>query len=238
MRLNLLLIIVLIAPLVYGCAVEEQKSLVYCQEKPVAVLYSGGLDSSAVVATLASRGVRNIHLITIDNGAQDHIDYAKIKLEDFKRQFPSTIFTHVILTSRYLFKKVALVDIESDLKAYGTNLVCVGCKMAMHAMAIIYALQNKIDIVADGFAKRQEDFPEQDIAFIEEMINVYKRYNLHYDNPLYYKLTDKDAAKDILSSYNLSTKSVEPGCLFGGTFSRSKTENIRAYLLQKNSYID
>ena len=110
----------------------------------VVVLYSGGLDSSAVAALLAAKGIKNIHLITCDNGAQDHLKYAEFKLDDFRQKFPETNFIHTYQESRYPFKKFALIDIESDIKKYTTNLVCVGCKLAMHGVAIVYALKPKL----------------------------------------------------------------------------------------------
>lgn len=216
-------------------------------EKPIVkkeaiILYSGGLDSSAVVAKLADSGYTRLHLLTCDNGAQDHIDYSQIKLEDFKRQFTMTDFIHVICPVKYLFKELALRDIEEDIPTYKTNLLCVGCKMAMHAEAMVYALKNNIHVVADGFAKRQEGFPEQDSSFLEKMRRIYGQYGLQNESPLYEIAKSKQEVKKILFRYNLSTKSIEPGCLFGDTFSKASTESVKAYFEKKTpmmcKYID
>lgn len=201
----------------------------------VVVLYSGGLDSSAVTAVCAANGCKEIHLLTFDNGVESNVELANFKIPSFQRRFSETTFIHRILPSKYLFKKVALKDIEIDIPSYGSNLICVGCKMSMHAMALIYAIKNNISMVMDGFAKRQEDFPEQDIAFLEEMKKIYLEYGVNYQSPLYERVQNKNDVKDILSRYNLSTKSIEAECLFGGTFSIATSENIRRYFLDKIS---
>ena len=157
-----------------------------------------------------------------------HLSYC-----DFKKEFPRTNFEHVILEVRYLFKELALHDIEDDIKTYQTNLACVGCKMAMHAAAIVYASKNNVQLVADGFAKRQQDFPEQDEVFLEKIHAFYDKYRIKNESPLYEIVQSKKDVKKILFRYNLSTKSIEPGCLFGDTFSKASSANIKAYFEKK-----
>jgi 7-cyano-7-deazaguanine synthase in queuosine biosynthesis len=199
----------------------------------VAILYSGGLDSSALVGWYATKRYDVIHLLTFDNGAQKNINLSKIKIHQFKKLFPKTIFHHHILSSSYLFKKIALHDIEDDIPRYKTNLICVGCKMSMHAHALLYAIEHNIKLVADGFAKRQEHFPEQDHVFHEIMQQIYLSYGVCYESPLYDIATDKATVKDLLSRYGISTKSIEPECLFGDTFSKAETESIQNYFFAK-----
>lgn len=217
------------------CSQKEVSS--FKKEKAV-ILYSGGLDSSAVVAKFAAHGAKELHLILCDNGAQNHMDLAEVKLKEFRERFPETKFIFTVLKSSYLFKKIALKSLESDIENYKSNLLCVGCKMAMHANALLYAKEHGISVVADGFAKRQEDFPEQDVSFLEEMRFLYARHNVLYESPLYYIASSKNAVKDILSRYDLSTKSIEGGCLFGDTFSKPSTENVRAYFKSKVADVD
>jgi hypothetical protein len=137
------------------------------------------------------------------------------------------------LNSRYLFKKLALRSLETDIEEYHSNLICVGCKMAMHVLALLYAKEHNIPVVLDGFARRQEYFPEQDGAFLQEMHQLYAKLNVCYENPLYDIATSKAVTKDILSRYGLSTKSIEAGCLFGDTFLKAKSENLRLYFKSK-----
>ncbi len=201
--------------------------------KEIVILYSGGLDSSALVGMCGARKYDIVHLLTFDNGAQSNLLMSKIKLDEFRRVFPKTTFLHKIISVRYLFKKISLIDIEDDILLYKTNLLCVGCKMSMHAFAVIYAIENKINMVIDGFVKRQSHFPEQDQSFIKEITKMYKKYGVIYKNPLYFIVKEKSDVKNILSRYNLSTKSIEPECLFGDTFSTSTSKNIRKYIRSK-----
>lgn len=201
--------------------------------KEIVILYSGGLDSSALVGMCGARNYDIVHLLTFDNGAMSNLGLSEVKLFEFRDKFPRTKFIHKIIPVKYLFKQLALIDIEDMILQYKTNLVCVGCKMAMHAHAVIYSLENNIETVIDGFVKRQSHFPEQDESFITEIKELYSKYGINYKNPLYDVVKEKRDVKNILSRYNLSTKSIEPECLFGDTFSKAEPDNICAYIKSK-----
>jgi len=212
------------------------------KRREVVVLYSGGLDSSALAGMYGAKGYNVVHLLTFCNGAHFNLEYAKIKVREFEKEFPNTEFRHSMIPIAYPFKKFSLCSLERDIEDYHTNLVCVGCKMAMHARAVLYALENNVSLVVDGFVARQSHFPEQDPSFIDEIHKLYAQYNITYENPLYYIVKTKDDVKDILFRYNLSTKSIEGECLFGDTFSTASSENIRRYVQAKaplmNEYVD
>ena len=206
--------------------------------REIVVLYSGGLDSSALAGMCGARKYNVVHLLTFDNGVQSNLELSMVKLDEFRREFPETNFIHKIISVRYLFKRVSLLDIEDSILTYRTNLVCIGCKMSMHAFALIYAKENGINLVVDGFAKRQSHFPEQDQSFIDEIRKLYTKYEIVYKNPLYDIAQGRKIVKGILSRYNLSTKSIEPECLFGDTFSTAESENIRSYIQSKMDMVD
>lgn len=208
------------------------------KNKEAIILYSGGLDSSAVAGLYGFKGYNRLHLLTFDNGCQSNIDLSKVKLFSIKDRFPDTQYIHKILSSKYPFKKIAIETLEEDFKDYSTNLVCVGCKMSMHTESVLYAIENNIGEVVDGFAKRQKEYPEQDKVFIEYMQRFYSKYNLIYSSPLYERVKTKNDVKDILIRFNLSTKSIEPDCLFGDSFSPASKKDIRKYFTVKKPMLD
>jgi len=207
-------------------------------KKESVILYSGGLDSSAVAAVYGHRGYDTLHLLTFDNGAQSNTELSEVKLPLFQSRFPNTKFIHETLPVKYLFKRVALDSLEEDFREYSTNLVCVGCKMAMHAEAAVYALDKGIDELVDGFVERQDHFPEQDKLFVEEMKRFHEQYGITYENPLYHRIKSKEDVKSLLFRYNLPPKSIEPNCLFGGTFSPAKKKEIKAYFRKKRPLLE
>jgi len=217
-------------------ALEDNRMIKNKQE--AIILYSGGLDSSAVAAVYGHRRYDTLHLLTFDNGTQSNIELAEVRIPSFGERFKNTNFIHETLSTKYLFKKIALNNITEDILKYETNLVCVGCKMAMHAEALVYALDNGIDEIVDGFAERQERFPEQDISFVNEMKRVHAKYGIEYKSPLYNRVKSKEDVKELLFMYDLSTKSIEPNCILGGTFSPAEKHKIRGYFKEKEKFID
>jgi 7-cyano-7-deazaguanine synthase in queuosine biosynthesis len=202
-------------------------------KKEAVILYSGGLDSSAVACIYADQGYNRLELLTFDNGTQGHLELSKVKIPELKKKFPDTEINHQILSSKYLFKKMTLEKIEEDSKKYSSNLLCVGCKISMHSEAIIYALNNGIYLIADGFAERQSEFPEQDISFIKEMKKFQNSFGINYECPLYHTVKNKSDVKDLLLMYDMSPKSIEPDCMMGGSFTQGKTEEIKDYVQDK-----
>ena len=207
-------------------------------QREVIVLYSGGLDSTATAALYAHRDYTKVHLLTFDNGTQSYLELSEISVRYLQEKFKKTEFKHKILSSAYLFKKVAFKPLEEDSKKYSTNLVCIGCKMAMHAEGIVYALDKGLTEVADGFVRRQEGYPEQHMNFIKEMRKLYERFRIKYVSPLYSKIESKEDVKDLLFKFDLPPKSIEPSCLLGGTFSAAKAEEITAYFKEKEPLLE
>ena len=205
------------------------------ERKRIAILFSGGYDSSAVAAYYLKRG-RVAHLITFDNGAQKWLELSEYKAESIEKRFPGRCSWR-LLDCTFLFHEIAIKTLESDVREFG-NLVCCGCKLAMLAEAIIYCRKNGIAELADGFRKEQDYYPEQTPDYMTRADRFAAAYGIDYLHPLWDHpgLTPQQMALDAA----IPTSAMQAYCLFGqnpvrekrfiGPYVESKLPALKAYV--------
>lgn len=110
----------------------------------VAVLFSGGRDSSLAACLFALKGYR-VHLLSFVSGIGIKSDISDYRYNELHTRFPHHILGRESIPIFGLFRKIAIVNIEEDFAKYKVNLILVGEKMAMHAAAIVYCQQHAIE---------------------------------------------------------------------------------------------
>lgn len=141
-------------------------------KKISAILFSGGLDSSLAVCDMIEKGY-DVHLLHYDTGALISNNLIKIRYAELKKIYEECIVDLYERNISGLFRRIALVSLEEDIKKYGVSLICVGCKLAMHVQCIIYCKNNGIKCVADGSTERQKRYGEQrevSLEFVKKFI--------------------------------------------------------------------
>jgi len=215
------------------------------QQHDIAILYSGGTDSLALYA-LAMSGklldtprVVNIHLLHMLNGMSRFHDFPQRRLEVAKRILtascgtnPSPETIYVELDMGRLFQGLWLDHYEDLMPRYGNkNLVCVACKLGMHAKAIHYCIEHNIAFLYVGYTQKQGFYPEQTQTFMTKLQAFSKRFGINTLFPLYEELDAKDTARHLLEDYGLpSTGGGERKCLFCQTKTTATEAEIGAYL--------
>lgn len=200
-------------------------------DKGCVLLFSGGRDSSLACVELAKKGY-DLHLLTFDNGAVMNLDQVNYRYKELERLFPNRVKHNLLLPSYGLFKEIALIKLEEDFSKYNTNLICLGCKLAMHVLSLAYCLRNDIHTVADGYTEYQREYMEQMPEAIEETKKLHAEFGVEYLNPVY-EIKDVNEVKRSLLAAGLSTRSMEGTCLFGDTFSVPSTEKLIGYMKEK-----
>lgn len=198
--------------------------------KTAAILFSGGLDSSLAVCDMIERGY-NVHLLHYDTGALISNNLISIRYNELKRTYDKCIVELYERNISGLFRRIALVSLEEDIKTYGVSLICVGCKLAMHVQCIIYCKNNGIKCVADGSTERQKRYGEQREVSLEFIKEFYQEYDIEYKYPIYN--LDKKEIKYGLFDRGITIQSLEDTCLFSNTFSIAEDETIEKYLDSK-----
>lgn len=197
----------------------------------VAVLFTGGRDSSLVASLEALQG-KEVHLLTCDSGIGIGSELSEIRVEQLMRRFPGQITGRTVLPTYGLFRSIAIEHLEADFKRWGINLVLLGDKLAIHTAATVYCLQNNISRLVDGCVGYQEDLAEQKEVAIDLLKEFEKQYKIEYDSPIY-NYGSKDDVKYTLLTLGLSSKSLEGVSIFGDAFSEPSDQQVTEYIIDK-----
>lgn len=156
--------------------------------KEIAVLYSGGTDSTCA-AILMLKEFDTVHLLTFQRFGIFHVENVLSNIEKIKARFPDKKIVHKIINVDKLFKKISYSKYLYYLKKYGFFMLttCGLCKLAMHIQALIYCQENNVSYVCDGANKRAGggNFPLQMRKIISEVREMYSRFGITYFTPVF-----------------------------------------------------
>ena len=194
------------------------------ERKPaVSLMYSGGLDSTVTALTLSEQ-YEKVHLLTYNRGyGHWFVGRSRIRIPELEKHLRREVFTPFSTEVRQLFKKIVLKSFAADFKRYkALFIVCVGCKMAMHARSVIYNLEHGIPDVSDGSSETTAWMPDQMPVTLAEYKRLHEDYGLTYSNPVYHFGT-REKARQTLREAGLSMGrriadrdfGTQPVCLFG-----------------------
>lgn len=215
-------------------------------KQELAILYSGGTDSLALYA-LASAGHHpvmsrpvKIHLLHMLNGMGRFPDFprnrfltaqkilaAKVSSQE---KIPATEMLEMDMGR--LFQGLWLDRYEELMPRYnGKNLVCVACKLAMHARAVIYCAEHFVPHLVAGYTKKQEYYPEQTPVFMEKIADFSSRFGIRTNFPVYEEFDDQMITRHVLEDFGMpSTGGGERKCLFCQTLTTATDKEIGQYL--------
>jgi len=174
----------------------------------IAILYSGGTDSTAVAA-LSAKSFSTIRLITFRHSGHSRIENSARNVPLLREKFPETSFSHETFEIDPLYKYVTYVEYWRNLYRYGLfNLAsCLFCRLAMHTRALIYCIENGIDTLADGANVNSTNFNEQMVEIVSEIQKFYCHFGLSYSAPVYHY----DFPTDIDWFHKLGFSELSPG---------------------------
>lgn len=202
-------------------------------KEKVAVLFTGGRDSSLVACLEALQG-KEVHLLTCNSGIGIKSELSDIRVEELKNRFPEQIVGRTVIPTYGLFRSVAISKLEEDFKRWGVNLVLLGDKLAIHAAATVYCLQNGITRMVDGCVGYQKDLAEQKNVAIDILSAFEAEYGITYECPIYH-FGSQDDVKYALLTIGLSSKSLEGVSVFGDAFSEPTDQMVEEYMNDKLS---
>lgn len=153
-----------------------------------AVLFSGGTDSTLAAAQMLDE-CDKVTLLTFDPGYLLFIENTRVHARALQETFGAERVEHQIIDIRHFIKDILGVDLAGDLREYGFNmssLVCLGCRLSMHAFAIYWCLQNEVPYLADGSIRAQSTIPEQMESVIRRNRRFYSQeYGIRHFSPIY-----------------------------------------------------
>jgi len=155
---------------------------------PAAVLFSGGTDSTLAAVLMLDEG-RDVSLLTFNPGFVLFLDNSRDNASRLQDLYGADRVRHLLLDNSEPTRRVLWGDAGQDMREYGFNmsaLVCLGCRMAMHARAIIHCLENGIPYLVDGSIADQSTVPEQLPSVLARHRDFYREeFGIHHRSPIY-----------------------------------------------------
>lgn len=187
------------------------------------VLFSGGSDSTLVAAYALER-FEEVDLVTYDRRLLFFLKNTRKHAEKLAEKYGPTRVRHVFFNVNDIFDRIFVGELDRDLPRYGTHLsllVCLGCKMAMHAQTILYNLQNGIAHTFDGARRETDWYPAQMASVKEQMRLLYADFGLVLDSPVYEMVRTDEMIHEMGIADARTLKSefllyeTQPSCIFG-----------------------
>ena len=151
----------------------------------VALMFSGGVDSTMCAVRLAKE-FRKVHLLTYETG-YGHFNFTKS--ENRFRELQKIVgdkYVYTRIPIRNEWKKFVIDNLMDDYKKYRSGfIVCLGCKVLMHACTIKYARAHHITYSADGASGATGEMVEQMELSVSLFHWFYDDYGIEYLLPVY-----------------------------------------------------
>lgn len=190
-------------------------------EDEIALMFSGGLDSTATALALAETHER-VHLVTFQNG-YGHLKMgrARARFEDLTRTVGPK-FTYSLISTKPLFDRLLVRSVGKDYRRFGSGFVwCLGCKLAMHARSAWFCLENGVPRMTDGSNSETDEMVEQSLLSLSLIDFFYEDHGIAYGAPVYD--ATRDESRDILKEAGVRTGltvlgrqlGVQPSCVAG-----------------------
>jgi hypothetical protein len=215
-------------------------------KQELAILFSGGTDSLALYA-LAVGGYHSelprpvkIHLLHMLNGMSRFHDFPRNRFRIAEKilaekvpsadKMPETVLLE--LDMGRLFQGLWLDRFEEFMPRYNNkNLVCVACKLGMHARAVIYCIEHFVPLLVAGYTKKQDHYPEQTPVFMDKIAKFSNHFGVKTAFPVYDEFDDQNVTRHVLEDFGLpSTGGGERKCLFCQTLTTATEKEIGAFL--------
>lgn len=226
------------------------------KKSAITLMYSGGLDSTVTALTLAGEYERVI-LLTYSRGyGHWFINRSSVRIPQLERYLGRKVFTQFTASVKDLFKKIVVDSFISDFRKYqALFIICVGCKLAMHARSVIYNLEHSIAYISDGASKSTAWMPDQMPVTLAEFARLHSDYGLTYSNPVYNFGTREEARRKLEQAGLAMGRRIgdrdfgtQPICLYGDVVTTIreflhvglplKEERIGEFIREKRPIVD
>lgn len=168
----------------------------------IAVLFSGGTDSTLAAATMQET-FRRVHLVTYDRFGFHSTGNTAVNATMLQNKFGPEKFVHRTMKFDPLFEHLSYERYLRNWFKYGFFQLstCGLCKLAMHARTIKYCLDHGVTNVCDGANMGMSIFPDQMKGVLDEYQQMYAHFGITYSNPVYFMTPP--AEKSYIETSNL-----------------------------------
>ena len=188
----------------------------------VALMFSGGVDSTMAAALLAERFDR-VHLLTYHNGhGTARMGRTRDRVRELEQRYGPDKFVHLLDSTKDLMRRVVSGELVRNYQEYRSGFIwCMGCKIAMHARSTIYCLENDVRFMADGSSGSTQEMVEQMMVSLSMIRLFYRHYGIHFFTPVYDIPREVEQAELERRGYKMGVKvmgrnvGIQPACYAG-----------------------
>lgn len=222
----------------------------------VALLYSGGCDSTLAACRLAQYFPK-VYLNTFDRMGFIETGAPSVHFDRMVLRYPDVSFKHALIPFQKFYESVESHEYLRSLWTYGSMAVvpCGHCKLAMHWRNLLFCVENGVKYAADGAVYGNEYFAEQNPKILmPALVDFYGRFGITLVHPVFEEglnteeelfelgITDarrvKRTAKDkqVICSQHIMFAAFMRKYLTNHSFDEYEA-NYRTYLQKKVDYI-
>lgn len=190
-----------------------------------AVLYSGGLDSTAVPLIIGPEATGQVHLLTYFHHYGTFFnEWSRKHVPELERELGTGRVHHELIDIHDFYDRLGISTLLQDYRKYKSSFnVCLGCQQAMATMTIIYCLEHNVTN-AYICSSLGGEYAEMSMPVTRQMnTEFYARYGIRYDAPLLRLKMAKPAEREVLAQHNIhpgygirrSVQGYQPMCVIG-----------------------
>lgn len=154
------------------------------QVSETAIMFTGGLDSTAVACELLNQN-QKLHLLTFNNGICIRLSKAADRANELSKIFGIENIKHVSIDSRQTMKFLN-DNSKNFISKYKSPLIFdLICRFSMEINTIIYCKKNNIKTVADGNNAAQGQIFIQQKQYLDVVDHFYNQYDITSLHPVY-----------------------------------------------------
>ncbi|MEE2829966.1 MAG: hypothetical protein VX498_12320 [Myxococcota bacterium] len=153
--------------------------------KEIALMFSGGVDSTATAVMLAERYER-VHLVCYRNGYGHYYHHrTEARVHELNRRLGDRFIFSLIGVKEH-FDRILVDRVLKDYKAYRSGFIWfMGCKMAMHLRSVIYCLEHGLPVSTDGSNSDTDEMVEQSLLSLSLIQHFYEDNAVEFGTPVY-----------------------------------------------------
>ncbi len=173
--------------------------------KDLAMMFSGGLDTTLAAARLLESGeAERLHLLTFCNGFCVGVGNSAVHVEELRRLYGADRVVHEIIYVTEIFEELRSPVVDLVRKWGSTLAIDLCCRLSFETAAIIYCMNNGVAALCDGTNIDQGRLFLEKPEYLRVAREYFAEHGVHYFSPVYGRSGGRKGRRDELKRRGLS----------------------------------